>query len=427
MRLPNWWRRGLAHPLAMGETGRVCSLGCSNVSSHLDSGSDSRLDSGLNSGFGVYVHWPYCAAICPYCDFNVYRQRDDDAGALVEAICADIAGWRAKIGPRVAQTVFFGGGTPSLMDPGDVARVLGAVDAAFGLAGDAEISLEANPEHVSVDGVKAFHRAGVNRVSLGVQALRDDGLVGLGRAHSAAEARAGVLAALEVVGNVSLDLIYGREGQGLSAWADELGEALALGVPHVSAYQLTIEPGTAFERRAARGGLVVPDDDASADFFDLTRRMCGDAGYGHYEISNYARDVRHQSRHNLVYWTSGEWLGVGPGAHGRVWMDGVRHASSAVRLPGDYAMRVGASGLGVDGLEALDGMACGREYVLMGLRLARGISRARYGQLAGAELAADGVAALLADGLVAVEGDRLWVGDHARALTERIAAELVEA
>ncbi len=381
-------------------------------------------DAGSPTRFGVYVHWPYCRNICPYCDFNVYRDRHAEAEALVAAICADLAGWRGQLGPRTAQTVFFGGGTPSRLAPEAVARILAAVDDAFGLTRDAEVSLEANPEDVTPAMIADLARAGVTRISLGVQALDDAALAALGRWHSAEDGVRAVDAALAHMSSVSLDLIYAREGQTLQAWDHELRTALALGAHHISAYQLTVEPGTAFAKREARGDLVVPDGDASADFYALTQAVCAEAGYVGYEISNHARSDGHRSQHNRLYWECADWAGVGPGAHGRFGRGGGRWASEAARRPEAYARRVEETGWGVVSEARLGEAARGQEYVLMGLRLAEGISLARFERETLAPIDPRVLAGLVSDGLVGAAGDRVWVEPHARALTERIAREL---
>ncbi len=387
---------------------------------------------------GVYVHWPYCAAICPYCDFNVYRDRGRDRAALLAAIAADMPGWAERMAAlgrlAPADSVFFGGGTPSLLTPDDVAGVLAAVEAAFGLSAGAEVSLEANPEDADPAYFAALRAAGVTRLSLGVQALEDGALTALGRAHDAAAARRAVALAAAAFPEVTLDLIYAREGQSLARWGAELGEALALGATHLSLYQLTIEPGTAFAKRVERGQLTPPTPDAAADFYGLTQELTAAAGYPAYEVSNHARSAgdgrpkAHHSQHNLLYWRSREWVGVGPGAHGRIGaLGGARTATEAARRPADYIAAVAAQGWGVVREEAIAPGAQLDEAVLMGLRLAEGLDFAALQAAFGVRLDETAVAVLEGDGLLTRCGGRLVVPRAQAALTDRIALEVLNA
>lgn len=370
--------------------------------------------------FGVYVHWPYCARICPYCDFNVYRARDRDPAPLLAAIVADIDGHRARIGPRETASVFLGGGTPSLLSGAEISGLLSAINDAFPLARGAEITLEANPEDAQrfADHVAA----GVTRVSLGVQALIDGDLKALGRTHDAASAVAAVEAAASTGARVSLDLIYAREGQSLTAWRDELRRALALPVEHLSLYQLTIEPGTAFERAVRRGALSPPPTDLAAQLFEETQSLCETAGLPAYEVSNHARDAAAQSAHNLVYWRSGEWIGVGPGAHGRVMLNNARTATQAHRAPQAYVNAVHAAGIGWDAATPLTPHEAGEEALMMGLRLVEGIDAKPIETLLGAPLH---TTPLEDQSLVVRYGDRVRITPRGRLLTDRIAAELL--
>ena len=266
--------------------------------------------------FGVYVHWPFCESKCPYCDFNSHVRERVAEDRWRAAYRTEIAAAAAAFGRRRVDTVFFGGGTPSRMHPDTVAAVLDAIGAGFEIAADAEITLEANPASAEVAKFRDVRSAGVNRLSLGVQSLDDDALRFLGRAHDAAAARAALAAALAVFPRVSFDLIYALPGQTRAAWRAELTEALGLGGGHLSAYQLTLETGTPFFHAAAAGKLVLPGDDDAAALYDLTQQLCDAAGLPAYEVSNHARDGE-QSRHNLLYWRSRDWAGIGPGAHGR--------------------------------------------------------------------------------------------------------------
>jgi oxygen-independent coproporphyrinogen-3 oxidase len=308
-------------------------------------------------------------------------------------------------GPRRAETIFFGGGTPSLMHPDTVAAVVESIDALWGLTPDAEITLEANPTSVEAEKFRGFARAGVNRISMGIQALNDSDLRALGRQHSAAEARAAFAVAREQFARVSFDLIYARTGQTVEAWLDELGEAMAMAVDHLSLYQLTIEPGTRFAELHARGRLHVPDDDTAADMFLATRAACAEAGLPAYEVSNHARPGA-ESRHNLIYWRYGDYAGVGPGAHGRITRQGERLASEAVRMPGAWLDAVEATGHALQ-WEALPGSDQATEYLLMALRLAEGADLGRYAALNGSPVPAERIGALLSDGLVTQQGSRL--------------------
>ncbi|MDZ4760973.1 MAG: radical SAM family heme chaperone HemW [Alphaproteobacteria bacterium] len=323
-------------------------------------------------GFGVYVHWPYCARVCPYCDFNVYAAKSRDTRPLIEAILADLGGWRDLTGERAVDAVFLGGGTPSLLAGADTARLIERIDALWGLGAGAEITLEANPDDSSRFADQ--RAAGVNRLSLGVQSLRDNQLKFLGRTHSAAEARAALERAQSVFASTSLDLIYALPGQTLGDWRTELGEALLLGADHLSLYELTIEPGAAFARAVKRQDWTPADDDKAADLYELTQDLCDAAGYPAYEISNHARGVQHQSRHNRIYWRSGDWAAVGPGAHGRLTADGRRLATEAAKSPGAYVKLVAEALIGWSDPETLTLLDQARERLSMGLRVIEGIA-----------------------------------------------------
>lgn len=377
------------------------------------------------SDFAVYVHWPYCGKICPYCDFNVYRARDLDPAPLLAAIAADLAAHRALIGPREAVSVFLGGGTPSLLTGREVGAVLAAIDAAFPLASGCEVTLEANPE--DRERFAEHAAAGINRFSIGVQALDDAALKALGRWHSAAESVAAVEAAARTGRRVSLDLIYAREGQTLDAWEAELKQALTLPVEHVSLYQLTIEPGTAFAHAAARGRALTPDVEGAADFFERTQASTEAAGFPAYEISNHARSAAAHSRHNLVYWRGGEWVGVGPGAHGRLVFGDQRWATHAARRPADYIAAVSAIGRGWREAETLAGEAVAQEWLLMGLRLREGVEVARIERARGRPLSASALSDLSELGLIREGYGRLQLSAEGRLVADRVAAMLLEA
>ena len=372
--------------------------------------------------FGIYVHWPYCAAICPYCDFNVYRARGAEAGPLLAAIEADLAQHAARFGKRQAASLFLGGGTPSLLKGAEIARVIEAADRSFGLAADVEITLEANPE----DRVRLAEQAaaGVNRFSVGAQAFDDAALTALGRKHDAQTARAAVEAAAQTGKRVSLDLIYARERQGIEAWRRELTEALKLPIEHASLYQLTIEPDTAFARKVARGALHPPPTDEAAALYEATQELCDAAGFPAYEISNHARTPGARSRHNMIYWGSGDWVGVGPGAHGRITHDGARRATEAQRRPADYIDAVRENGIGWITETLLSGEDSADEALIMGLRTDAGADRARIEALRGRPLNADALAWLKQQDLLAEGEGRLRLTRPGRLLANQIAAEV---
>ena len=374
------------------------------------------------SNFGIYLHWPYCAAICPYCDFNVFRARRADNGPLIAAIEADLAGHAERFGKRAAQSLFFGGGTPSLLRGTEIARLIDAASQAFILAADCEITLEANPEDAALFEEQAA--AGVNRFSIGAQALDDCALKGLGRKHDAAAAARAVDIAASTDARVSIDLIYARQGQSLEAWRDELQRALALPIEHASLYQLTIEPGTAFERRVSRGQLTPPNADSAADLYEATQEICEAAGFPGYEISNHARDLTARAQHNLVYWRSGEWAGVGPGAHGRMNRNGKRLALEAQRRPGDYIDAVNERGIGWVSETELTHNEQADEMLIMGIRIEEGLELAPLEGLRGRPLNRDALRWLQEQGLVLSDDTRLRLSPRGRVLANKIAAEL---
>lgn len=350
-----------------------------------------------DAGFALYVHWPFCQSKCPYCDFNSHVAPVVDQGRWARALASEVARHAAETGPRVLRSIFFGGGTPSLMAPETVAAVIEAAHA-WPWANDVEVTLEANPTTVESGRFRAYREAGVNRVSLGVQALNDADLRALGRRHTAAEAVAAFGVARDAFERVSLDLIYARQGQSVEAWEAELREALALAAGHLSLYQLTVEDGTAFGDRLRAGKLRgLPDEDRAADLWDVTQALTEAAGYPAYEVSNHAR-AGAESRHNLLYWRGGDWAGVGPGAHGRLSL-GARTATEAHRAPGRWLEAVEREGSGDSAREALTDVEAAEERLLMGLRLSEGVDMARLSALGGlpgraARLAEDGVVAL---------------------------------
>lgn len=371
-------------------------------------------------GFGVYLHWPYCARVCPYCDFNVYAAKARDTGPLFDAILDDLEGWRARTGGRAVDSVFLGGGTPSLMTGEQVARVLERVDALWGIRSGAEVTLEANPDDAAR--FADYAAAGVSRLSLGVQSLDDAALKFLGRTHDMADAMAAFAHAQENFRSVSIDLIYATPGQTAAAWRAELERTLALGADHLSLYELSIEPGAAFARAVQRRDWAPMDDDLSADLYEITQEMTDRAGYAAYEISNHARAPEHRSVHNRIYWASGDWVGVGPGAHGRLTADG-RWATEAAEKPGHYIQQVKSHGLGWSAVEALDPLAQARERIAMGLRVSEGLAHADVEEL-GLALDAEKLAAFEGLGLVRRSDGRIALTLKGRLAADRIAAEI---
>ncbi|HSF96945.1 MAG TPA: radical SAM family heme chaperone HemW [Thermohalobaculum sp.] len=377
------------------------------------------------AGFGLYVHWPFCLAKCPYCDFNSHVARQVDHAAWCGALIDEMRHMRRLTGPRRLDTVFFGGGTPSLMEPATVAALIDQADALWGLAPGAEISLEANPTSAEAEKFRAYAGAGVNRLSMGVQALNDADLKALGRMHSVAEAEAAFDIARAAFQRVSFDLIYARMGQTVAQWEAELARALGMAVDHFSLYQLTIEPGTRFGELYDLGKLKVPADEAAAEMYELTQAMTADAGLPAYEVSNHARPGA-ESRHNLIYWRYGDYAGIGPGAHGRVTLaDGRRVATVTDRMPDDWLRCVAAGGHGMVEETPVAPADQATEYMLMAMRLAEGADLARHAALAEAAVDPARIAPLEAGGLVRLQGGRLAATPRGRIVLNRVLAELL--
>jgi oxygen-independent coproporphyrinogen-3 oxidase len=375
--------------------------------------------------FGVYIHWPFCLSKCPYCDFNSHvRQAGIDEPRYVKAFAAEIAATAERVPGRTVSTIFFGGGTPSLMKPETVGAVLDAIGRHWTIAPDVEITLEANPSSVEAGRFRGYRAAGVNRVSLGMQSLDDAVLKQLGRLHTAREALDAVALARGIFDRFSFDLIYARPGQTVAAWRAELARALAEAGEHLSLYQLTIEPETPFAALHANGKLVLPDDDLGRDLYDLTLDQSAAAGLPAYEVSNHARPGA-ECRHNLVYWRYGEYAGIGPGAHGRLVIDGTRHATATEKRPEAWLMRVESAGHGVVVDEALTRDEQADEFLLMGLRLAEGIDPKRYAALAGRPLDLDRIASLVGHGFVETTADgRLRVTRSGFPVLDAVVADL---
>lgn len=375
-------------------------------------------------GFGLYVHWPFCAAKCPYCDFNSHVVAHVDQRRWADALSSEIARLAAETPDRHLGSIFFGGGTPSLMLPETVDAVVRAAQAGWGFANDIEISLEANPTSVEKGRFRGFADAGVNRLSMGIQALNDTDLHRLGRMHSVAEARTAFDVARSVFDRVSFDLIYARQGQDRAAWRAELHEALSMAVDHLSLYQLTIEPGTAFGARAAAGKLRdLPDDDLSADMYFDTQDLCDAAGMGCYEISNHARPGA-ESRHNLVYWRQGDWAAVGPGAHGRLTLPSGRVATEAHRMPGAWLQAVESAGTGEMPRDMVPAAEQATEYLLMSLRLTEGLDEARYAGISGQSLDEDTLKSLIDLEMIERSEGRIRATGQGRPVLNAILREL---
>ena len=378
----------------------------------------------------LYVHWPFCVRKCPYCDFNSHVRAEVDQARWRAALLADLAHEAARHPGHTLTSIFFGGGTPSLMPPETVAAIIAAATAHWRPVPGLEVTLEANPSSVEAERFAAFADSGVNRVSLGLQALDDDALRLLGRPHDLAEGLRALEVAQRRFGKVSFDLIHSRPGQTVAGWEAELRRGLALGTGHLSAYQLTIEPGTRFQTLFREGRLRLPDEDSAAAMFELTADLCTAAGLPPYEISNHARAFE-ESRHNLTYWTYGSYAGIGPGAHGRR-RDGAGRvlAVERHRRPERWLEAVAAQRHGIAAETLVDGEAAAREALMMGLRLSAGIEAETFARHTGVPLAAaidDDARRRLVDwGLIAADGP-LRATARGRPLLDRLVAELVPA
>lgn len=378
-----------------------------------------------NGLFGVYIHWPFCAAKCPYCDFNSHVHHGAlDEDDFVTAYQTELKHF-AKLKPdETVRSIFFGGGTPSLMSPKAVGTILDTVAELWPVMPDAEITLEANPTSVEADRFRGYRQAGVNRVSLGVQSLRPGPLATLGRLHSVDEAKAAVSLAQSIFDRSSFDLIYARPAQTLDEWRVELTEAIAMAAGHLSLYQLTIEQGTRYYDLHKAGKLIMPDADLSADLYLLTQELCGQASMPAYEISNHAIQGD-ESQHNLLYWRYGEYVGVGPGAHGRLLLGNERHATAAEKMPFEWHKHVNDWGTGATTDDTLTWEEEGDEYLVMGLRLREGIDPARFEQLSGRKLNPSQIADLKAYGFVeTLDNGNIRVTDRGFPVLDAVVADL---
>ncbi len=382
----------------------------------------------MSQEIALYVHWPFCKSKCPYCDFNSHVRAGIEDARWRAALLRELDHYGAKTRGRRLVSVFFGGGTPSLMAPATVAAILERAASHWQAAPDLEVTLEANPTSVEASRLGDFRAAGINRVSLGVQALDDRALKFLGRGHDAAEARAAVAAAAHSFARYSFDLIYARPGQGVAEWRHELDEALAFAGDHLSLYQLTIEPGTAFATTYARGDFALPDDELAGSLYEATQERLARAGLPAYEISNHARPGG-ECRHNLVYWRSGDYVGIGPGAHGRICADGTRYAARQRRAPETWLAAVERGGDATEESVPLSARERLEELLMMGLRLTEGISRARFRAAAGADIAEalDGaaLAALIEGGFLALDDENLRATDAGRQRLNAVLARLL--
>jgi oxygen-independent coproporphyrinogen-3 oxidase len=378
----------------------------------------------MTEPFGVYVHWPFCLAKCPYCDFNSHvRHGGIDQGDFVTAYLSELNHFASLAPGRIVSSIFFGGGTPSLMAPETVGTILDRIAELWTVAPDAEITLEGNPTSVEAGRFAGYRAAGVNRVSLGVQSLDDASLKALGRKHTSEEALAALAIAKRNFERVSFDLIYARQGQKLEDWREELTRALSHAQDHLSLYQLTIEPGTPIATLHAAGALRVPEGEQAEEFYLLTQELCDAAGLPSYEVSNHARPGA-ESRHNLLYWRGHDYAGVGPGAHSRITRDDGKHAIAIRKSPEAWLQAVAASGHGIEQDERLSPQNSADEYLLMGLRLAEGIDVTRLKAIDGRKLDDARLQQLEAQGLVKRTPGRLRATDTGRLVLDRLIVEL---
>lgn len=380
-----------------------------------------------HGGFGLYLHWPYCESKCPYCDFNSHVAAKIDQKQWQSAYLSEIDRMGAQTPGRILNSVYFGGGTPSLMEPELVAAVIERIRATWPMSNDPEITLEANPGSVEVGRFRGFQQAGVTRVSMGIQAMNDEDLRKLGRKHSAEDARKAFDVARSCFDRVSFDLIYARQDQSLEDWRSELGKALDLAIDHLSLYQLTIEDGTAFADRFAKGGLRgLPTEDLSAEMFELTQELCDTAGLPAYEVSNHAR-VGAESRHNLIYWRGGDYVGIGPGAHGRMSLNGARWATEAPKSPALWLEMVKAGTAPELPRSALNAEERGLEYLLMSLRLTEGLDLGRYAEISGVELNGEKIHSLSDMGMITQSNTHLRTTAAGRMVLNAVLRELATA
>ncbi|WP_170345836.1 radical SAM family heme chaperone HemW [Ruegeria atlantica] len=382
-------------------------------------------DDWRNGGFGLYVHWPFCEAKCPYCDFNSHVSKNIDQKQWLDSYLSELHRSAAETPDRVLNTIFFGGGTPSLMAPETVAAVIDTARALWRPANDMEVTLEANPGSVEAGRFAAYRDAGVNRVSMGIQAMSDEDLRRLGRIHTVAEARAAFDIARTCFDRVSFDLIYARQHQTLDAWRTELTEALSMAIDHLSLYQLTIEDGTAFGDRYALGKLRgLPEDDSAADMYLVTQEICEAHGLPAYEVSNHARPGV-ESQHNLIYWRYGDYVGIGPGAHGRITLDGQKYATETHLNPQRW-LDAANQGNGEKNRSALPLEDQANEYLMMGMRIAEGLDIDRWQALSGRPLPSEAIDHLTDINMVRRCNGRLIATSDGRAVLNAVIRELLD-
>lgn len=378
------------------------------------------------AAFGLYVHWPFCQSKCPYCDFNSHVSESVDQSRWQRAYLTELERLGRETVGRSLRSVFFGGGTPSLMSPDTVYRMLDKIRSIWSVANNWEVTLEANPSSVEAGKFREFRFAGVNRLSMGIQALNDDDLRRLGRLHSVREAEAAFEIARKTYDRVSFDLIYARQDQTPQAWEAELTRAVGMAIDHLSLYQLTIEDGTAFGARHASGGLKgLPDEDRSVELYSITQHVCDAAGLPAYEVSNHAKDAA-QSEHNLIYWRGGEYAGVGPGAHGRLTLGDRRWATEAIRSPGEWLQRVELAGNGELPRTALTPAEQALEYLMMSMRLTEGMNLDRLSSVGGKRPCANSIAELTDMGLISASSTHLKATAHGRMILNAIIRRLAE-
>ena len=380
-----------------------------------------------NGGFGLYIHWPFCEAKCPYCDFNSHVSRSIDQTAWKNAYLIELERAARETQGRVLRSVFFGGGTPSLMDPEIVADIICAIKRHWPTANDLEITLEANPSSVEANRFTAYNQAGVSRISMGIQALNDQDLRKLGRIHSAQDAIKAFDVARGAFERVSFDLIYARQDQTLDDWQRELKQALAMSIDHLSLYQLTIEQGTAFGDRYSAGKLRgLPGEDLGADMFSMTQDLCGEYGMPAYEVSNHAR-YGAASRHNIIYWRYGDYVGIGPGAHGRITVDGRRYATECFSNPKRWLDAVSGDGACEKPRTKLSPEDQSSEFLLMGLRMKDGVDLKRYERLSKGTVPIHAIEELEDLGMVRINNQRLIVSDEGFMVLNAVIAKLLGA
>jgi len=374
---------------------------------------------------GLYIHWPYCARICPYCDFNIYKNKPAKEDDLTAAILEDMKHWRAQSGARHLASIHFGGGTPSLLSADNMQLIIDLARDLWQPPAGLEIGLEANPNDITSARLQAWRAAGIERLSIGVQSFDDSVLKFLGRDHDGAQGLEAVSTAVQIMPRVSADLIYGWAGQSLSHWRGDLSAALAAGATHISAYQLTIEKRTAFARAEARGQARAVSDDTSADLYELGRELLERAGFDQYEVSNFAKTNAARSRHNLLYWQGADYIGIGPGAHGRLTYENKRLATIASLKPDDYITRVKSTGNGITTTEILTPESRAQEYLLMGLRITEGINLGRYEQMCGRPVNPKAAAQYIAAGLLQRNGEHLAATQAGRLVLDSLSHELL--